>query len=298
MGPQQADEVEDKICGELEDKVNSLNEYVNEVKGEQVIQVRVQQLALCKVLVNVHKKNIFILVKAYTSLGEAYLASKYYEQALDHLTTALKLNGSLFSQLDETKQYHAFILTLLGKCYMQAGSLADALGLLEKSLKMNKTVLGEEHFSNAGIYTTLSKVYLKKKDYDNAINYLSQVWELTEKSFGKDGLEIAQVYHDFAVAYSKKKDFPEAVKYQQKALENYRANEFDLEKRAEACITCSEWLVKIPDFDQALTCLNEAEEIFEQTYGLVDKKTCKLKRDIALLLLKANRYNEALEEVI
>ncbi len=38
MGQQQpADEVEDKICGELEDKVNSLNEYVKEVKGEQVI---------------------------------------------------------------------------------------------------------------------------------------------------------------------------------------------------------------------------------------------------------------------
>ena len=35
------DEVEDKICGELEDKINSLNEYVNEVEGEQVIQVRV-----------------------------------------------------------------------------------------------------------------------------------------------------------------------------------------------------------------------------------------------------------------
>lgn len=63
------DEVEDKICAELEDKVNSLNEYIRDVKGESSIQVRVQQLALCKVLVNVHKKNIFILVKAYCALG-------------------------------------------------------------------------------------------------------------------------------------------------------------------------------------------------------------------------------------
>ena len=47
--------------------------------------------------------------------SEAYLGNKYYEQSLDHLTTALKLNGSLFSQLDETKKYHAYILTLLGK---------------------------------------------------------------------------------------------------------------------------------------------------------------------------------------
>lgn len=58
---------------------------------------------------------MFILVKAYCSLGEAYLSQKYYEQALDHLTNALKLNGTLFSQLEETKKFHAYILTLLGK---------------------------------------------------------------------------------------------------------------------------------------------------------------------------------------
>jgi len=56
--------------------------------------------------------------------------------------------------------------------------------------------------------------------------------------------------------------------------------------------------VKLNDFDQSLQFLKEAEEIYESTYGLVDKKTCKLKRDIALLLLKANKYDEALEEVM
>ncbi len=55
---------------------------------------------------------------------------------------------------------------------MEAGSLNDALGLLEKSLKMNKTVLGNDDISNAGIYNALSKVYLKKKDYENSLNNL------------------------------------------------------------------------------------------------------------------------------
>ena len=106
------------------------------------------------------------------------------------------------------------------------------------------------------------------------------------------------VYQDFAKVYAKKKDFEEAVKYQAKCIENFRAHEFDIEKRAQACITCSEWLVKLNDFSQSLQFLKEAEEIYESTYGLVDKKTCKLKRDIALLLLKANKYDEALEEVM
>jgi hypothetical protein len=82
---------------------------------EGLIQVRVQQLALCKLLVNIHKKDLFILVSAYAKLGDAYLKHRYFEQALDHLTTALKLNGSLFTKIEVTKQYHSHILTLLGK---------------------------------------------------------------------------------------------------------------------------------------------------------------------------------------
>lgn len=102
---------------------------------------------------------------------------------------------------------------------MEAGSLNDALGLLEKSLKMNKTVLGEDDISNSGIYSILSKVYLKKKDYDNALNNLSQVWELHEKAYGKDSPELGPVHLDFAKVYSKKKDYDEAVKSQKRAIE-------------------------------------------------------------------------------
>lgn len=56
-----------------------------------------------------------MLVTAYAKLGDAYLKNRYFEQALDHLTTALKLNGSLFTKIEVTKQYHSHILTLLGK---------------------------------------------------------------------------------------------------------------------------------------------------------------------------------------
>jgi tetratricopeptide (TPR) repeat protein len=112
-------------------------------------------------LVNIHKKDLFILVTAYTKLGEAYLKNRYFEQALDHLTTALKLNGSLFSKIEITKQYHSHILTLLGNCYMEAGNFKDALSLLEKSLKMNKQILGEQHPSNGQIYQVIGQVYLR-----------------------------------------------------------------------------------------------------------------------------------------
>lgn len=56
--------------------------------------------------------------------------------------------------------------------------------------------------------------------------------------------------------------------------------------------------MKNNQIDEGLSYLKEAEDIYECTYGLIDKKTCKIKWDIALLYLKASRYNEALDEVL
>ena len=58
-----------KICGELDERNKALEEVAMTSDGEQLIQIRIQQLALNKLLVNVHKKDLFLLVTAYTRLG-------------------------------------------------------------------------------------------------------------------------------------------------------------------------------------------------------------------------------------
>lgn len=74
---------------------------------------------------------------------------------------------------------------------MEAGNFKDALSLLEKSLKMNKQVMGEEHHSNCPIYIVMAHVNLRLKDYENAINLLTQVWEIYQARFGDTSKEIA-----------------------------------------------------------------------------------------------------------
>ena len=95
-GQMDYEQMDMRICGDLIDKNKKLDEFFMSQNLDGQIKVRIEQLAVCKILVNIHRKELFILVQAYTQLGEAYLNNKYYEQALDHLTTALKLNGSLF----------------------------------------------------------------------------------------------------------------------------------------------------------------------------------------------------------
>jgi hypothetical protein len=49
---------------------------------------------------------------------------------------------------------------------MEAGNYKDALSLLEKSLKMNKQVMGEDHASNCLIFVAMAHVHLRLKDYE------------------------------------------------------------------------------------------------------------------------------------
>ena len=104
---------------------------------ETMVDQRIKQLSLAKVMVNIHKKSSFLLVTAHSQLGEAYIDLSCYEQALDHLTTALKLNGELLTSVVETKDYHIHLLTMLGRCYLEAGSPNEALSLLQKGHEMS-----------------------------------------------------------------------------------------------------------------------------------------------------------------
>ena len=56
-------------------------------------------------------------------------------------------------------------------------------------------------------------------------------------------------------------------------------------------------LDNLESYDEALIHLINAKEILEENYGLDDKRTCKVKRNIALLNLKGGKYEEALNEL-
>ena len=86
-----------------------------------------------------HGKSEFRLVLAHYHIGEAYLNYKCYEQAIDHLTVALKKNTKLneikckFNPKIETKIYHSYMLTTLSRCYYEIASYEDALEVLNRA---------------------------------------------------------------------------------------------------------------------------------------------------------------------
>jgi len=83
-------------------------------------------------------------VRAHTNIGDAYLNYKCFEQAIDHLTVALKKNGKLFAEESDSKSFHSVILTLLGKCYLEIGSYEDSLELLRKAYEIQTQIYGDD----------------------------------------------------------------------------------------------------------------------------------------------------------
>ena len=145
--------IDNHICGDLFNRLNTFQMYAqSEIDMEEVLSARINCLSLSKVLVTIHNKSVFLLVIAHTELGEAYLSLKRHQQALEHLTSALKINGKLFQGMRETRDYHTYILNKLGQCYLEAGNYRDAISLLEKSLQMNKQLKGVDDASNCEIF--------------------------------------------------------------------------------------------------------------------------------------------------
>jgi tetratricopeptide (TPR) repeat protein len=151
--------LEVSVIKELIQNIDTIENKCRGQVGEDIVHQRIKHLAYAKLLCNVYGKDIFYLIKAYTQLGIAYLDVNYFEQAQEHLLNAFKLNDNLNEDLNIlSKEYQIKILINLAKCYLENNKPQAALSICEKCLKTNKTLMGENHVSNADIYYVLAKV--------------------------------------------------------------------------------------------------------------------------------------------
>jgi tetratricopeptide (TPR) repeat protein len=151
---------EDIIANDFIYKFESLDNKCLHSIGEEIIDLRIQQLTYAKLLCNVFNKDQYYMVKGLTQLGLAYLDIEYYEQAQEHLLTAYRLNSrAMNNDLNmHAKEFELRISKGLAKCYLETNQLKSAIDSCEKSLLLNKAIIGDWHISNAEIYFLLAKV--------------------------------------------------------------------------------------------------------------------------------------------
>ena len=167
---QRTDFLEISVVAEIIQLIEQIDNKCQGQIGEDIVNERIKQVSYSKILCNVYGKDVTYLIKAYAQLGIAYLDITYYEQAQEHLLKAFKLNENLSDESNlNMKEYQIKILVNLSKCYLENDKENAALQICERSLKMNQTLFGEDHISNADIYYVLAKINTKMKNYETAI---------------------------------------------------------------------------------------------------------------------------------
>lgn len=293
-------EEEMSLSAYWEDKLKQLDESAKDKTSGQIVQIRVQQLGIAKLLCTIHGKPISFLVTAHCKLGEAYLNDKCCEQAVDHLTTALKKNNKLFSEKMDAKKYHAHILTLIGKTYLEMNNMEQAVDLLQKALEMTQVCYGNNNIQCTGILTLLANCCTKNQDYERALDYMASVWEVAEAHYGTNSESCAIVCIETAKIDAKRGDFEKAIVNQKMAI-NILVD-LKIEKNPEYIAnlysTLSNYEHMYGDIEGYIDSLDKVKKIYIDLYGEMDKRSIKIKKSVALGLLKVNRNEEALQELL
>ena len=287
-----------KLFGELEDKNRIIGDYARERMEtgnmEGAIQARMHQLAIVKILVNIHNHSPFLMVQAHTELGESYFHADYHEQAIEHITSALKINGNLFNSHPDSKQYHITLLTALGRCYLVVGSIEEALKLIQKALKMSKSLVGDAHVTQAPILLELAHVHSKQKEYNKALDYAISVWEIYESNYGLKSEIMIDLYANMANLYYQNHDLQNAIDTIRRKLKLMDDLNLENEKKVHAGDKLANWLKESGRYSEALQAIEMTEKMLEKLHGNVHKRTAKIKRMKCMLMIRSEEYEKAL----
>jgi len=305
----QIDFLEVSVISEIIQIVEQIDSKCKGQIGEDIVNERIKQLAYSKILCNVYGKDITYLIKAYTSLGIAYLDIEYYEQAQEHLLNAFKLNENLSNNDNlSMKEYQVKILINLSKCYLENNKLETAQKICERSLLMNKTLFGEDHVSNADIFYILAKINTKLEKYEEAVENLGQMFKIYEKIYGYDSEKSAKISMEMGQIYELAHNISEAIEYYDNSYKIWEKiiNDNNYEVLFQIAMKLSELHATNKDYDKSYEVLVNTERDFgdkikrsQKDRGVYQRcriKACSYNNDVSLLLKENLKMEEILSE--
>ena len=301
--------LEVSVISEIFQTIDQIESRCKGQVGEDIVNERIKQVAYAKILCNVYNKDITYLIKAYTQLGIAYYDINYFEQAQEHLLNAFKLNENLSDEDNlNMKEYQIKILINLAKCYLENDKLEAALQISERSLKMNQTLFGENHISNADIYYVLAKVNTKMKKYKTAIDNLRNMFEIYEKIYGFDSEKTAKICMEMGQIYDLWNNLNDAIEYYNNSYKIWEKiiTDDNYEVLFQLAILLSELYVKVDKGEDAYQILVSTDDNYSDKFqrslkNRVVYQRCRIKassliKDMDLYLQENLKLEQILNE--
>lgn len=263
--------------------------------NDAVVECRIKQLALHRVLVYLYDFPLQPLIRAQIALAEAYALGGFSKQARDHLGKAREATTSGVYDDIHCQRLQADLLLAEGTLRMSDSQLDQAHGLLQDAARLVRELYGEMDERAARIHGMLGTIALRQGRNGEAADHFSAAWEVLESTIGADGEETMRVRLQIAEAQYEDEHQEEAIDMQSGVVEQLRRHGELPGLLVESSLRLARWLEQAGRDREALEALQATESTVVERHGAEDAKAVEVKRDIALLHLKLGDHAVALQ---
>jgi tetratricopeptide (TPR) repeat protein len=167
----------------------------------------------------------------------------------------------------------------------QKGASAEALGLYQECLDIQRKQYGDTHQAVAITLENMAGLFYSRKEYDQAIGRLDEVLAMRTKLFGADSFPVARTRFNMGVVADTMGDHARGLELTDGALAVFRkhlgANNVEVGQALRNRALCLKGLGK---FDEALRVAREALAIFDVAVAPTERGRMRTLVDITELL--------------
>lgn len=302
-----AAELVDESLHPLE-QLELLTAKVDELKAkgetDAVIECRIKQLSLQKVLSHIHRFPLQPVIQAQAALAEAYGQGGYFAQAKQHITQAREVcNGGIYGDL-QCRRLQADLLASEGTICFAEGQLEAAEKALMDAARLGRETRGGLDRFTAQVHILLGQVATQRGNVDKAIDHFSDAWEAYEDIDGRTAeptlrvrLQMAEAQRTADDDRSQKavEELQDVVRILVEILEGKEGVPQLPRLLAESSLRLALWLQADERDQEAFQALEIAENTCKKNCSEEDLMAIDIKRHMASLHIKLGRKKEALE---
>jgi tetratricopeptide (TPR) repeat protein len=213
-------------------------------------------------------------------IAEAFeLAQKFAQRAL-----SLAAKGSLSE---------ATALNVLGIVEKDLSKYDAAVAHYEAALKIEKSLLGDDHVTVAGTLVSLSMVFERLERLDEALVMCSSALEIFNKAPGDNQKNIVIGHNNMGIILKQQGKYDEAMQHHSIGLAITLETEGETAKAASFLVCIGTVLLDQNKLDEAMEKIVSALRIYEKAKMDVNVALCHY--NIGEVLMAQDKFDEALE---
>ena len=288
---------------ELEKKYKAQETESKGKDGEELVNIRLRQLGLAKLLVKIHGRDAQIQIKSNTHVGHAYQEYKCYEQAYNHLIEALEMRKEFYGS-NEFPQYHLYTLKLLAQTCQEGSKVKEAILFIEEGecICQNNETIGSEGRDYAQLLALKADFLYLNLKFEDAIECYEKVYETYAKFDGQKSEGCANCLKQIVKIHFQQGNFKEAIDYVEECIETF----IECDAQSKNLQLHDQYYIKleilnknneeVEDYDaKFLDCYEKIKEISVKMFGPKDKRSQKAFHNLVTVLGKHKFFDRALE---